>query len=180
VSIGIVRVDYGDHEGTSGADLGHVEVVFADSREPGFEIAVTVKRVFTKAEQPGASPWQTHCVGLAYRSLSPLGSWTGPALRPAWLRRFPLERIINEAREAARELEADARAEPGPRLPAGTPRRVNRHEWYAALLRFVDHHLAAERTPMDVYRMIATRKDVEPNLVKQWVFQARQLQKGKS
>jgi hypothetical protein len=171
VSIGIVRVSYGG----TGENMGHVEVAFADSREPGFEIDVTIERVYGKSASSG-SPWQTRCVGLAYRPLAQAGSWAGPPLHPSWVRRLPLDRIIDEAREAAREFEADARAKPGPRLPPGTPRRVNRVEWYRALLGFVDQHLADEWAPMDVYRLIADRKGVDVNNVKQWVFQARRLQ----
>lgn len=177
VSIGIVKVGYGDFEGSAGGDMGHVDVVFADSREPGFEIVVTIERIYSKPERPGGSPWRTRCVGVAYRpTTSSVGSSAGPDLRMAWLKRFPMERIVEEAREAARELEADANRPPLPRLPPGSPRRVNRREWYAALLRFVDYHLSAEMAPMDVYRMIASRKDVDVNNVKQWVFQARQIQ----
>jgi len=172
VSIGIVKMAYG---GTA-ANMGHVEVVFADSREPGFEVAVTVERLYGKADHPGAAQWQTRCVGVSYRATAQVGSWAGPTLRPVWLKRVPIQRIIDEAREAAREFEADVAAKPGPRLPPGTPRRVNRRDWYEALLRFVDYHLAAERSPMDVYRLVADRKGVEVNNVKQWVFQARKLQ----
>ena len=83
--------------------------------------------------------------------------------------------MVEEAREAARLFENDAADLRSPRLPAGSPHRANRREWYAALLRFVDYHAGREMPLMDVYRLIADRKGVDANNVKQWVFQARKL-----
>jgi hypothetical protein len=171
VSIAIDRVQYGG----DGSNMGHVEVVFIDSREPDTEVVVTVERRFAKPDRPGAAPWQTQVVGVSFRDRAEPGLWAGPALRAAWVRRFPLERVIDEAREAARQYEVDE-FDPAPRLPPGAPRRATRREWYRALLRVVRFHEAREMAPMDVYRMVAARKGVEVNHVKQWVFQARRLE----
>jgi|NGEPerStandDraft_6_1074524.scaffolds.fasta_scaffold215768_1 hypothetical protein len=151
-----------------------VDVVLTDSRQTDFEVVVTVERLFTTPTEPNGSPWRTRCVGISFSSRSEVGSWAGSELRPTWVK-AQLPRFIEQAREAARELEADAAQGSFPRLPAGSPRRANRLDWYAALLRFVDFHLDQEMARMDIYRLIAKRKGVKVNNVKQWVFQARRL-----
>jgi hypothetical protein len=96
----------------------------------------------------------------------------GEDLVVKWVSRFPLARVVNNARIATREFLGGDESS-GDDLPLGRPNRANRDRWYPALLHCVQGWQSLGMTPMDSYREVAERKGVDVNLVKQWIHVAK-------